>query len=108
MPKIRGKFYSPRQGFDPCSPGPESQCATHRNIVLQIEPQGQLPWQIEHFGEPVVCCQICNLVNFIISHIPRSPKKSLKSGNSAVICVIKRVCKEYCFFFGLVSKLGYF
>ena len=32
----------------------------------------------------------------------------MKSGNSAVICVIESFCNEYCCFLGLVSKLGYF
>ena len=67
-----------------------------------------MPWQIENFGEPLVCCQICNLVNFIVTQTPRFQKISLKSGNNAVICVIESYCKEKCFFFGLVSKLGYF
>ena len=35
-------------------------------------------------------------------------KNSLKSGNSAIICLIESFCKVNSFFFGLVSKLGYF
>ena len=79
-----------------------------RYIAVQIEPRGRLPKPIEHFGEPVVCCQICNLANFNITLIPRFQKISLKSGNSASICVIESFCKGNCFFFGLISKLGYF
>ena len=79
-------------------------CWVHRYIGVQIELGVHFPCKIEHFGEPVVCCQICNLINFIRTQIPRFQKISLKSGNSAVICVIESFCKEYCFF----SKLGYF
>ena len=59
---------------------------------------GHIPWQMEHFGEPVVCCQIGYLLDFIITQIPRVQKMSIKSVNSAVIYFIESFCKENWFF----------
>ena len=60
-----------------------------------MEPQSQLPWQIEHFGEPVVCCQICNTVNFLTTQIPMFQKLKLKFDNSAFKCFIESF-EEHC------------
>ena len=36
---------------------------------------GSITWQVEHFGEPVIFCQISNIFNFLSTLIPRFQKK---------------------------------